>query len=307
MPVPNPHRYTEIWRLRDASVSLRRPAVLGILNVTPDSFSDGGRHLDPAAAAARAFRLVEEGADLLDIGAESTRPGAEPVSTEEEWARLDPVLEHVGDVGVPISVDTTSSEVANRAIAAGARAINDVSGLRADPELADVVAERGAGIILMHMRGTPRTMQSLTSYEDLMGDLRSDLAAAVDRAINRGCAPEQIVVDPGFGFAKTAAASLEILGRLDELLELGRPVLVGPSRKSFVGSTLDLPVEERLEGTIAACAVALVRGARLFRVHDVRPVRRALDLAQAVLDATVAEEGPVPAAAVEAGRAGAVG
>lgn len=274
-----------VWRLRDRLLELDHPIVVGVLNVTPDSFSDGGRFLDPEAAEARAREMVEEGADLIDLGAESTRPGASPVPEEGQWDRLGPVLARLRDLGVPLSVDTTRGEVARRALEAGVAAINDVSALRFDPAIAELVAEADAGLVLMHMRGTPRTMQLDTHYDDLIAEVRGALGAAVDRAVHRGCRPDQLVVDPGIGFGKSAEGSLELLLRLRELAALGRPILVGPSRKSFIGKVLDVPAEERLEGTLAACVLALAGGARLFRVHDVGPARRALDMAEAILRA----------------------
>ncbi len=278
--------------------------VMGVLNVTPDSFSDGGRFLHPDAAAARARRMVEEGADLVDVGAESSRPGAAAVSAGEEWDRLAPVLARLRDLPVPISVDTTKGEVARRALEAGAAAINDISALRFDPDVARAAAEAGAGLVLMHMRGTPRTMQADTEYDDLMGEVAGALADALGRARAAGCAAEQLVVDPGIGFGKSPEGNLEILARLDRLAPLGQPILVGPSRKSFIGAVLGLPVEERLEATLAACVAALFRGARIFRVHDPEPARRALDLAEAVRRAG-GEAAPVAAGGAAGGRAAA--
>ena len=274
------------WRIRGGTLDLSRPLILGVLNVTPDSFSDGGVHLDPRSAARRAEELAEEGADLVDIGAESTRPGAPSVSAEEEWSRLEPVLRRLqGSLPVPISIDTTKAGVAARALELGAAVINDVSGLRAEPAIAGLVAETGAGLIVMHMRGDPRTMQRDVEYEDLMGEIRASLADSLSAAERAGCRPSQTVVDPGIGFGKSPAGSLRLLGRLGELRCLGRPIMVGPSRKSFIGKVLELSLEERLEATIAACVVALERGARLFRVHDVRAVRRALDMADSIQQA----------------------
>jgi dihydropteroate synthase len=256
---------------------------MGVLNVTPDSFWDGGEHARPGDAVERAREMAEEGADLVDVGGESTRPGAPAVDAEEEWARIGPVLEELDGGPVPLSVDTTKSEVAARALEAGAAVLNDVSGLRFDPGLADLAARHGAGLVLMHMRGTPRTMQEDTEYDDLLGEVTAFLADAAAEAGRRGCRREQLVVDPGIGFGKSARGSLELLGRLGEIAEAGLPVLVGVSRKSFIGDTLGgLPAGERLEGTLAACVAALDRGARIFRVHDVRAARRALDLAEAV-------------------------
>lgn len=273
------------WRLRGRRLPLDRPAIVGILNVTPDSFSDGGRFLDPGRAAERARAMVEEGADVVDVGAESTRPGAASVSAEEEWGRLAPVLARLRDLDVPVSVDTTKRFVAERALAAGAAAINDVSGLRFEPALAELAAREGAGLVLMHMRGTPRTMQEDVSYGDLVGEVREGLRSSLGVALEAGCDPEQVVVDPGIGFGKSAEGNLELLARLDAFRGLGSPILVGPSRKSFIGKLLNVDSSERIEGTLAACVMALDRGASLFRVHDVRPLRRGLDLAHAILAA----------------------
>jgi dihydropteroate synthase len=257
--------------------------VVGILNVTPDSFSDGGAYLDPSLAAERAHALAADGADLIDIGGESTRPGARAVSADEEWFRVGPVLERLqGSIPVPLAVDTTKADVARRALDLGVAVLNDVSGLAADPRLAILAAETGAGLVLMHMRGEPRTMQENVEYRDLLGEIRDGLSSSLRLAIEAGCAPAQLVVDPGIGFGKSAQGNLRLLAELGGLLALGRPVLVGPSRKSFIGKVLDLPVQDRVEGTVAACVMALERGARLFRVHDVREVRRALDLADSI-------------------------
>ncbi len=268
--------------VRDGIMSLERPLVLGILNVTPDSFSDGDQWLDPDAAIDRAMQMVDEGADIVDIGAESTRPGACPVDTEVEWSRLSPVVPALVRKGIRVSVDTTKLEVARRALSEGAAAINDISGLRFSPGIAPLCAEHGAGLVLMHMRGEPRTMQTDVAYENLFGEVREFLSAQAAVARSAGCSAEQIVIDPGIGFGKSTEQNLGLLGRIEELTCLGYPVLVGPSRKSFIGQTLDLPVEDRLEATIAACLVAFNGGAGLFRVHDVASARRALDMADAI-------------------------
>ncbi|MFQ5679671.1 MAG: dihydropteroate synthase [Gemmatimonadota bacterium] len=268
------------WRLGESRLALQRPAVIGILNVTPDSFSDGGLHLEPGPAVERAWTLLEEGADVVDVGAESSRPGAAPVALEEEWSRLAPVLDGLRSFPLPLSVDTTKAEVARRALAGGVSAINDISGLRREPAIGELAAEAGAGLILMHMRGEPRTMQRDTRYDDLVGEVRSALAASLDEAVRRGCHPTQVVLDPGIGFGKSLEGNLELLARVGELGEIGRPILVGPSRKSFLGEILGLPRRERVEGTVAACVAALLGGARLFRVHDVGAVRRALEVAE---------------------------
>ena len=270
------------WTVRGFDVRVDRPLVLGVINLTPDPFSDGGSYADAGAALARAERMFEDGADLIDVGGESTRPGAGSVDATKEWSRIGPVVEALALRGIPVSIDTTKADVARRAVDGGAAVLNDVSGLRHDPGLADVAARAGSGLIVMHMRGTPRTMQKDVEYDDLVGEVRDVLAHSMRVACDRGCSPEQIVVDPGIGFGKSTAGNLELIAGIGRLLDLARPILVGPSRKSFIGAILDVPVEERLEGTIAACLSALERGARLFRVHDVRQVRRALDVAWAI-------------------------
>jgi dihydropteroate synthase len=265
---------------RDAA---RRTRLLGILNLTPDSFHDGGVDPTPLAAVERARALVEAGADALDLGAESTRPGAAPIDAVTELARLLPVLERVVALGVPVSVDTTKALVAARALAGGATIINDVSGLERDPEIAAVCAEAGAGLILMHMRGTPATMRSLATYDDVVAESKRFLAEAIDRAVRAGVPESRVVVDPGLGFAKTAQHNLEILQRLGEYRDLGRPLLVGASRKSFL-RTFDSPEpEDRLEATLAVNVLAIAGGASILRVHDVRENRRAVLAAEAIL------------------------
>ncbi len=280
------------WAIRGRSISLERPLVMGVLNATPDSFSDGGLYDAPERALARAERMVAEGADLLDLGGESTRPGAAPVSPADEAARILPVLRLLrARLSVPVSVDTRRAEVARRALDEGAEIVNDVSAL-ADPAMGGVVAEAEAGVVLMHMRGTPETMQRDPRYADVAGEVADELAAALERARAAGIADERVVLDPGIGFAKTAEHNLELLARLGELAVLGRPLLLGPSRKSFLGKILGgIPAEERDAGTAGACVVGLLHGARVFRVHDVRIVRHALDVAEAVRRAA-----PVPAA-----------
>lgn len=274
---------TLFWRVSRRSIPLRRPVLLGIVNLTPDSFSDGGRYASVDAAVDGALALEAEGADVIDVGGESTRPGSEPVPVEEERRRVIPFVERAASrLRIPVSVDTTKLEVARAALDAGAEILNDISGLRFEPRLGELAAERGAGLILMHLRGVPRTMQQAIHYEDLVGEVVAELGSCLEAARAAGCRDDQLVVDPGIGFGKTAEHNLILLNRLDALQSLGRPVLVGPSRKSFIGKGLDLPVEDRLEGTLAACVVALLRGARLFRVHDVRSARRALDLADSI-------------------------
>lgn len=271
------------WRLRTQRLPLREPLVMGILNVTPDSFSDGGLYLAPADAVARAERLVREGADLLDVGGESTRPGASAVSAAEEIARVVPVIRALrAAVAVPISVDTRKAEVARAALEAGAEIVNDVSAL-ADPEMGRAIAQAGAGVVLMHMRGTPETMQLEPRYHDVVAEVTDELGRAAKSARAAGVVDESIVVDPGIGFGKTAAHNLELLAHLDVLRRLGYPVLLGVSRKAFIGALLGgAPPGERAVGTAAACVAGLLKGARIFRVHDVRPVREALRVAEAI-------------------------
>jgi dihydropteroate synthase len=260
---------------------------MGIVNVTPDSFADGGRYLDPGAAVRHARALAAEGADLLDVGAESTRPGSAPVPPDEERARLLPVLEELlDDPPCPVSVDTSKPEVAEAALELGAHMVNDVTGLAAGPRLAELCAAHGAGLAVMHMRGTPRTMQVDPHYDDLLGEVRAGLETAVAAAEAAGVAPDAICVDPGIGFGKTLAHNLTLLRRLDAFRAIGKPILVGPSRKSFIGALLDhLPAAERLEGTVAACVMAAAAGAHILRVHDVAAVRRAVRVAEAIRDA----------------------
>jgi dihydropteroate synthase len=257
-----------------------RTAVMGIVNVTPDSFSDGGRFLEPEAAVAQAMRLASEGAALLDLGGESTRPGAAPLPVEDEWHRIAPVLARLhGRIEVPISVDTRRAEVARRALEAGADLVNDVSGLR-DPGMRAVVARAGCPVIVMHMRGEPRTMQSAVAYDDVVSEVFDGLADACALAVADGIAPEQLLVDPGLGFGKGPGHNLELLARLGELRSLGAPVVVGASRKSFLGWVLGgLPTAERAEAGLAAAVAAALAGADVVRVHEVLPTVRALALA----------------------------
>jgi dihydropteroate synthase len=292
------------WRTPRGSISLDSPVVMGVLNITPDSFSDGGDLATPAAALERARSMVEAGARILDVGGESTRPGAGTVPPDEELQRVLPVLELLArELPVHLSIDTRKAEVARLALDAGAAVVNDVSGLRHDPAMASVVARSGAGLVLMHMRGTPADMKTHTSYRDLMDDLLSELAESVDRAVEEGVDREALVVDPGIGFAKTPAQSFELLERLGELRALGLPILVGTSRKSFLGALLDLPAQERVTASAVSCALAWERGAKIFRVHDVRETVEALAVARAVVDGFVA---PGPAGETDPAFAGGV-
>ena len=252
-----------------------RPVIMGILNVTPDSFSDGGRFLDARAAVEQGLKLVAEGAGIIDVGGESTRPGSAPVDAEEEARRVMPVIEALAkETPCPISIDTCKASVARKAIAAGASIINDVTALSGDADMPRAVAEAGCPVVLMHMKGTPLTMQKSPFYSDLMGEITQYLREALDKAVSAGIDLEQTVVDPGIGFGKTAAHNIEILRRLKELSSLGRPILVGPSRKSFIGEMLGIPPAERVYGTAAAVALATAAGAKILRVHDAAAMRQ---------------------------------
>jgi dihydropteroate synthase len=265
---------------------------MGILNLTPDSFSDGGRFSDVEEAVDAAHAMVEAGAALVDVGGESTRPGASPVPAAEELARILPFLERVsGRLGVPVSVDTRKATVARAAVEAGAAVVNDVSGLAFDPSLAEVVADTGAGVVLMHMRGVPGDMARFAHYVDVGAEVAAELGAAVDRARSAGIADDAIMLDPGIGFAKEARHSLALLSNLAPLRVLGFPLLVGPSRKSFLKSVLGVPTGDRLPGTLAACMAAYFQGVRMFRVHDVGPVVQALAVADALERARTGDGG----------------
>ncbi|MBN1337234.1 MAG: dihydropteroate synthase [Deltaproteobacteria bacterium] len=263
---------------------MRRPLVMGILNVTPDSFHDGGRYLDAARAVDRALGMADEGADWVDVGGASTRPGALPVPPEVQADRILPVVRDLVHLrpALTVSVDTGSAWVARRALDAGASVINDVDAL-SDPDMAAVVAEAGASVVLMHMRGTPADMQDDPRYDDVVGEVRAFLLGRAARAHAAGVVRDRILVDPGIGFGKTADHCLALIRGLPTLAATGYPVVVGPSRKSFIGRVLDLPdTHDRLEGSIAAAVLAVWLGAAVVRVHDVRETRRAVDLAAAI-------------------------
>jgi dihydropteroate synthase len=259
--------------------------VMGVVNVTPDSFSDGGLYLDAAAAIAHGLELQAAGAAILDVGGESTRPGAEPVGPEAELARVLPVVEGLVAAGIhaKISIDTSKALVAASCLTAGATMVNDVTAFRGDPEMAAVVAAAGADCCLMHMLGEPRTMQHDPRYGDVVVEVRTFLEERIAFAVAAGVSLERIIVDPGIGFGKTVSHNLELLRRLDELVAIGPPVLIGTSRKSFLGRLTGRPVEERLAGTIATAVLAYERGARVFRVHDVAPVYDALTVTAATV------------------------
>jgi dihydropteroate synthase len=273
------------WRCRDITYDLtERVLVMGIVNVTPDSFSDGGRYLDPGLAVARCHELLTEGADVLDLGGESTRPGSAQVSAAEQWRRLEPVLTEVARArpDAVLSIDTRNAEVAERAVGAGARIVNDVSAL-ADPAMAGVAGRASAGLVLMHMRGTPETMQRDTGYEDVTTEVAAYLRERIAVAVAAGVARECIALDPGIGFAKSAQGSLELLARIPELAAIGSPVLVGASRKSFLARLTgdEGPPQDRVPASLAAAAVAVWQGARILRVHDVAATVRVMKIATA--------------------------
>ena len=271
------------WAIRGAELSLDQPVIIGIINVTPDSFSDGGHFATVERAVAHVEQLTADGCRLIDVGGESTRPGAAPVSAADEIARVAPLIRELTRRGVgPISVDTRKADVARAALDAGAAAVNDVSGLAFDPKLAEVVAGAGCGLIVMHMRGTPDTMDGLATYLHVSVEVAAELQVAAGRAEAAGVARERIAVDPGFGFAKTAAHNFRVLDELATIVGLGYPVAVGPSRKRFLGAATGRPVDDRDRATAVACALAWERGARLFRVHDVAKTREALAIASAL-------------------------
>ena len=260
-----------------------RPLLMGIVNVTPDSFFDGGRFLDPQAAVAHAWRLVEEGADLLDIGGESTRPGSVPVEETEERRRLIPVVTAVAKaVSVPISVDTSKAVVAKAAIDAGAVMVNDVTALRGDPAMVDAIVVSGVGVVLMHMQGTPQTMQKAPQYHDVVEEVEDFLVERVRFALERGVAKNQIMLDPGIGFGKTLAHNLDLLAQLRTFTKLGFPLLVGPSRKGFIGELVEQSVQDRAWGTAGAIALAVEQGAHVLRVHDVAGMKDVVKVAAAI-------------------------
>ena len=256
---------------------------MGVVNVTPDSFSDGGAWLDPVAAVAHGSDLARQGADILDIGGESTRPGAEPVDTAEELRRVVPVLVELAPLGPRLSIDTSKALVADAALQAGATIVNDVTALRGDPDMAALLAGRDCDVCLMHMLGEPRTMQRDPRYDDVVDDVKAFLAERLEYAIAQGIAEGRVWLDPGIGFGKTIEHNLELLRRLGELVALGRPLVIGTSRKSFLGAITGRGPLERIPGTIATNVLALAAGARVFRVHDVAEARDALDVAAATL------------------------
>ena len=275
------------WKCRDRLLPVsERVHVMGVLNVTPDSFSDGGLYATKTSAVERALEMVEEGADIIDVGGESTRPGADPVSTPEELDRVIPVIaDIVKQTDVTVSVDTTKAAVARAALDSGALIVNDVSAMRLDEEMAPLVSASGAGVVLMHMLGEPRTMQANPAYSDVVTDVRDSLVGWANEAQTNGVARAQIALDPGIGFGKTREHNLQLLRSLHVLVEEGYPVMIGASRKSFIGTTLDLPVHERLEGTSAVVAWVVGAGVDIVRVHDVKAMVRVVRMAEAIRNA----------------------
>ena len=276
-----------VWSVGERAFDCsERTLVMGILNVTPDSFSEDGRFFDPEEAVRHAAQMVSDGADVVDVGGESTRPGSDPVPADEELGRVLPVIERIAQQNpdIPISIDTRKAEVADRALAAGASIVNDVSA-GGDPKMFDVVREHDAAIVLMHMKGEPKTMQEAPEYEDVVGEVHEFLRERVEASEFAGIDADRITIDPGIGFGKSLEHNLELMRRIDAFLDLGRPVLVGPSRKRFIGTLLDVPEGERVEGTIGAVAWLASRGAHVVRVHDVREVVRAVRVIDAIVRA----------------------
>src|SRR6201988_804673 len=280
------------WKIKDREMPIgERTLIMGILNVTPDSFSDGGQFVTIGSALAHAEQMISEGADIIDVGGESTRPGGEPVSVEDEIKRVVPVIEALAQrTDTPISVDTTKSEVARAALDAGAAIVNDISALRFDFYVADAVARAGAGLVLMHSRGTPATMHRMPPVADIMEEVVTSLRASIHMAERRGVARESIVIDPGIGFGKTQAQNLELIARLDELIAAfsDYPVLIGTSRKSFIGRILaddsgtPAPTSERLHGTMATITAAVLKGAHIVRVHDVKAAAETIKITESL-------------------------
>ncbi len=278
-------RRAYVLRARDKKLELgQRTRVMGVVNITPDSFFDGGRFFERSQAVERCLQLVESGADIVDLGGESSRPGAEPVSVQEELERVLPVLQEVRkQVPVLISVDTYKSTVAREALKEGADIVNDVSAFRLDPEMPQVVKEWDAGVVLMHMRGTPQVMQEIPPSQDILEEVQTDLQAAVSKASENGIPEESIIIDPGIGFGKTVEDNCNILNKLSFLESFDLPVLVGTSRKSFLGSILDIPAQERIWGSAASVAIAIMRGAHIVRLHDVAEMSQVAQITDTIL------------------------
>ncbi|MEW6003183.1 MAG: dihydropteroate synthase [Nitrospirota bacterium] len=272
-----------VWRNFCLDFS-KKTYIMGVLNVTPDSFSDGGLYFDKSAAIERAIQIVEEGADIIDIGGESTRPGSEPVSIEEEMNRVIPVIEALSkEIKISLSIDTYKSEVAKKALDAGASIVNDISGLRFDPKMPEIVSEYGVPLVIMHIKGKPKDMQQNPVYEALIPEIMDYLRYSIRLAVRAGIPEQRIIIDPGIGFGKTFEQNLEIINNLHEFTLLEKPILIGPSRKAFIGKILgDAPVAERLEGTAAAVAVSVMNGADMVRVHDIKEILKVIKVVDAI-------------------------
>jgi dihydropteroate synthase len=270
----------------------KKTYIMGVLNVTPDSFSDGGLHFDTPSAIDRALMMIDEGADIIDIGGESTRPGSDPVPRDEELRRTEPVIRALArKVAVPLSIDTCKAEVARRALDAGASLVNDITGLRGDPGMAEVVAGCKVPVVIMHIKGSPKNMQISPEYEALIPEIMDHLRVSIRAAVKRGISEDMIIVDPGIGFGKTFAHNLEILNNLQEFTLLGKPLLVGPSRKAFLGKLLGgTPAPERVDGTAAAVAISIIKGANIVRVHDVKVMANVAKVADAIKRQEIPEE-----------------
>lgn len=261
-----------------------RTLIMGVLNVTPDSFSDGGEFLSPLPAIEHAYKMIEEGADIIDIGGESSRPGSDPVSIDEEINRILPIIEELIDnISVPLSIDTYKSKVAKKALKLGVEIVNDISGLRSDPEMGKIISEYKAYVIIMHMKGTPKNMQDDPKYDNLLGEIIEFFNRQIQFAVNSGIQKTRIILDPGIGFGKRIADNFVLLNSLKMLADLGYPLLVGPSRKSFIGLTLKLPPNQRVEGTSAAVTASILNGAKIVRVHDVKEMKRVVTIADLIL------------------------
>ncbi len=285
-PDANPVSNSIVLRTSRREIEIvERTLIMGIINTTPDSFSDGGRFATPATAVEEALRMVEDGADMIDIGGESSRPGSDPVSEKEELRRVMPVIRGLaGRISVPLSIDTMKANVAREALAEGVEIINDISSLKYDDRMASVAAESGAAVILMHMRGLPKTMQSGDlAYSSLLGDVIAFLKERIDSAQQRGVAPVQVMIDPGIGFGKTAMDNVRLIRRLSEFKVLGRPIVTGVSRKSFIGYVTGGGPQERIEGTAAAVTAAILNGSRVIRVHDVKTMKKVAAMADALV------------------------
>jgi len=272
-----------LLKFQDKGMKIERTLVMGVLNVTPDSFSDGGLYHEPEAAIQRAKEMAMEGADIIDIGGESSRPFSQPISAEEEWGRVEPVIEGLANqLDIPISIDTYKPEVAKKALEAGASMINDITGLRKE-EMMDVLLQYEVPAVIMHMKGEPRTMQENPQYKDVISEILKFFRERVQRAEERGITRDRMVIDPGIGFGKTVEHNLQILARLREFKSLGIPILIGSSRKSFIGKVLDVDVGQRLEGSLAAAAISIMNGANILRAHDVKETVRVARMADAIL------------------------